>query len=249
MIPVLTTDARYGAAIAELPLSLRPADQPTGAIVVVAGTDWARGVRSAIDAGALAVVVPDPALTGAADLGALADDVRVPVIVERPLLRADLADDARTPTADARPAVIVVDGAAPAARLPALARDAAGWGRILAGGPLSVDVARGGIGSLRGASGVTVVVNLAATARPGGGWLRAAALGDPLVEVEVEGLSARVTVASAGGSLALPTRFESSSRLALRRAAAALASGEPTRDLHDLASDTAIADRLVDVGA
>ena len=102
-----------------------------------------------------------------------------------------------------------MDGAATIASLGVLARDAVGWARTLAAGAqadgslingaLTVVAAGDGLALLQTDAGVGAAVTVVATDRPGAGWLRASALGDPLVDVEVEGAAARVTRATASG--------------------------------------------------
>ena len=102
MIDVFAPAGAYRGAIAELPLSARAAESASGAIVVVpGGNDWVDAVREAVENGALAVVVADPAAAPTAEVRRLAEGTRIPVIVERPLLRADVAADARV-TREAR---------------------------------------------------------------------------------------------------------------------------------------------------
>ncbi|MGZ8805017.1 MAG: hypothetical protein ACXWZG_06950, partial [Microbacterium sp.] len=96
MIDVFAPAGAYRTAVAELPLSARRASGAAGSIVVVpAGSAWVDAVRAAAANGALAVVVADPASAPAAEVRRLAEGTHVPVIVERPLLRADVAADAR----------------------------------------------------------------------------------------------------------------------------------------------------------
>ena len=218
--------------------------------MVPGGNDWVDGVREAVEDGALAVVVADPGLVPVAEVRRLAAEVRIPVIVERPLLRADVAADARaTREGDAgwaAPHVVVLDGAASAARLGVIARDAVGWARTLTGQALTFVSSDRGL-ALLDAAGVAVAVSVVATRRPGRGWVRAQALGTVVTDVEVEGREARVTSSTEAGRLIRPTRFESSERLALRRAIEAIAAAEHPADLDELLSDTAVAEHLLHV--
>ena len=70
------------------------------------------------------------------------------------------------------------------------------------------------------------------------------ALGEVITDVEVEGRAGRLATASAAGRLVAPARFESSERLALRRALAAVAAHTTPTDLDDLAADTDLVERM-----
>jgi hypothetical protein len=223
----------YRAAIAELPLRTRLGDAAANAIVVVPGDDgWVDAVLAAAEAGAAAVIVADPASAPSADVRRLDDRTRVPVIVERPLLRTDVAEDARAARAGsgatAHPRAIALDGAASEARLAAVARDAVGWGRALAGQTPAPTAGDRGLALLETPAGTAVTLCLVATQRPGGGWVRAQVLDEVITEVSVEGRESRVVTAWATGRLISATRFESSERWALRRALDAVEAGSPT---------------------
>jgi hypothetical protein len=250
MIAVHTTLAAYRAAIAELPLRTRLGDSPAGAIVVVPGdAGWVDAVLAAAEAGAAAVVVADPALAPAADVRELADRMTVPVVVERALLRPDVADAARAARADsgavAHPRAVVLDGAAPEALLGVVTRDAIGWGRVLAGQTPSPTAGDGLLALLETPAGTPVTLCLVTTRRPGRGWVRAQVLDEVTTEVSIEGRESRVVTATASGRLTAPTRFESSERLALRRAVDAMDAGGRPDDLAVLAVDTDVAERVV----
>ena len=66
-----------------------------------------------------------------------------------------------------------------------------------------------------------------------------------LTEIEVEHDRTRVRTSTARGSLSAPGRFESSARLAVRRALAALDAGDRPDDLRRLAADTALVERML----
>lgn len=242
MIPVLAPAGAFRAAVAELPLSARLGDRPSGAIVVVPGEPgWVHRVRAAEEAGASAVVVADPEFAPAAELRLLSDGIGIPITIERPLLRVDAVADAQAglePQGAGRSRSIVVDGAASALRLAAITRDAVGWGRVLAGQPPALVSADRGLALLDTGAGVAVALSVVSTRRPGRGWLRAQALGEVLIDAEVEGRSCTVAVSTAAGRVILPTRFESSERLAVRRAVAALEADDRPADLADLLTDS-----------
>jgi hypothetical protein len=249
VIAVVATADAYRAAAAELPLSTRLGDRQAGAVIVVAGDPgWVDRVHAAGEAGARAVVVADPVPAPVDEMRLLAQRIGIPVVVERPLLRADAVADARSPRAQAatrHPRAIVLDGAASGSRLAVIARDAVGWGRALAGGALTLVSADRGLALLETDAGVAVTLSVVATRRPGRGWVRAQALGEVLIDVEVEGRACSVAVSSVAGRSALPVRYESSERLAVRRAVAAAEADERPGDLIDLLADTEPAEEIL----
>ena len=255
MIGVRTADPRYRTAVAELPLRTRLLREANGAIVVVSGAErWVAGVRAAASDGASAIVVSDPHVVSAVDVERLASDIRIPVLVERPLLREDLAADAvasRVGSSGAAvPRLVLVDAAARPAMRAVTGRDAVGWARILAGAaPLVVHADRGL--ALLDCGGIAATLTIVTTGRPGAGWIRGRAVGETTTEVEVEGGAAIVVSLTDRGRLQLPTRFESPARLTLRRAVGAVeaVSGvggdRHPDDLADLAADSRIAEQIV----
>ena len=118
----------YRVAAAELPASARIADSPDRAIVVVSGDGswWDAAIR-ALDEGAAGVVVARPASApGGALSSARGGSEPRPLVIERPLLRADVACAAIAAGLPA-PTALVVECHAPAASLPAaLATHSAG---------------------------------------------------------------------------------------------------------------------------
>lgn len=236
----------YRVAAAELPASARIAESPHGAIVVVSGGGswWDAAIR-AFEEGAAGVVVARPTSAPGAALSALESAVGSrPLIIERPLLRADLAGAA---IAAGRPAptALVVECHAPAASLPAALRDALGWARLLVGGPLTLSssgVGRtGGVALLETAGGSPV--SLVFAAQPGSpalGRLRLTALGTTLVEVDGDETELHLSMTDAASRRTAPARFERPERLTLRRAIEAAAGGEHPSDLVGLALDAAL---------
>lgn len=255
MTAVLAPAGRFVTAVAELPLRTRAADRAAGAIVVVPGEkDWVDAGIAAAEAGATALVIADPPLSTAADIRRIASVVGVPVIVERPLLRPDVTALARTGDAGAiragatdrpGPRILLAEAAASRVRLPAVARDAIGWLRVLAGESLSVVAADGGLALLETTGGIAATLTVVADARSSTGRIRARALGEVITEVELEGSAARVVSASARGRLISPIRFESSERLALRRAVAATEGAESPEDLAELLADTQLVEAIL----
>ena len=248
MIDVHAPAGRFREALAELPLSARPADRADGALVVVPGhAGWIDASLAAVSAGAIALVIADPAAVPAADLRRLAG-TRIPIIIERALLRADVSADAvvaRTAALDGvPPRVLVADVAASRAGLSAATRDAVGWLRILAGEALTTVAADEGLALLETSGGISATLTAVATARHDPGRIRVQALGEVITDVEVEGRTARLATASPAGRLVAPTRFESSERLALRRAVTAVAAQTTPTDLSDLLADTELVERI-----
>jgi hypothetical protein len=239
MTGVLAPTAAYHSALAELPLSTRATDLHAGAIVVVPGVDgWVDAALAAAEAGAVAVVVADPAFESSARVRLLAGTLHIPVIVERPLLRPDLAEDAIRRRMGAEPRLLLADASADVAQLTAVARESVGWLRVLAGGALSLTRADGALALFETGSGVGGAVSVVATSRPAGGLIRAQALGETTTDIEVEGRRARLVTSTGAGRVIAPARFESSERLALRRALEALTAQTGPSDLSELAVDT-----------
>lgn len=253
-IAVHTPDGPYAVAIAELPLSAHRSPERHGAIVVISGrAGWAGRLDEAVAAGARAVILREPEAGDLADLDA-AGAAAVPIVVDRPLLRSDLVDDVRAGAAHA-PALVQVECSASGAEFAAVARDAVGWARVLAGGALALDASRStarGFSALlssRGDDGVGgVPVSIVATRRSGTDpWIRAIALGVERTEVTIDVArgSAVVESTSEAGRVIHPTRWESAERVVVRRAIEALESEPiPSRgsaELVDLDADARLA--------
>lgn len=249
MIDIQAPAGRFREARAELPLSTRGVDRPKGAIVVVSGTEgWVDAALAAVSAGAVALVIADPAFVPAADLRRLAE-VGIPIIIKRPLLRNDVCADAvaaRTGASGAvPPRVLVAEVTASHAELAAATRDAVGWLRNLGGDKLVLVTADDGLALLETSAGIAATLTVVATRRPGAGRITVQALGETTTAVEVEGRVAGVSTSSRGGRLIAPTRFESSERLALRRAAEALTVQPRPLDLTDLLADTELVEQIL----
>ncbi len=245
MIGVCTSLASYGAAIVELPQSARPSRELGGSIVVIEGHEgWFERAVSAVEAGAAGLVVADPAvedcvLSGDADSRLR----RVPVALDRDLLRADVAADAAR---EAGASVLTATCAAPSEAFGRTVCDAVGWLRILAGSSLRVNAVKGRGGGVilaaetgGGPAGLMARVLVEGAAVP---RLRVSAIGE--VRTDVSAASASATVLKTDderGTVIAPARFESRERLALRRVIAAVTCGSPLTDLAEFASDAAIA--------
>lgn len=269
-IPVLTDLAAFRVAVAELPESARLAHDARGAVVVVEGAgEWWQAVRDAAASGADAVVVtaPGDAPAGHAAIVELVE-LSIPVVVSRPHLRVDVAADAVDARGSAIVRAVSVDGAAATDELAFVLRDAIGWMRLLTGGPLELRAShptkRGVTALLEPHPGGTLgepevhsrrapgafSADPACTLGVGvladgvtGAQLRIDVLGETLTEVTIDAVRgpARVVTAAAKGRLVSPPRYETAERLALRRAIAAVRSGEPPSDLNDLLHDVTLA--------
>jgi hypothetical protein len=234
---VQTDAAAYRAAVAELAPRVRLGGG-AGAVRVVdgRGTWWER-----LD-GAAGYVVdePDPVST---EVHALLGTLDAPVVVMRRRVRPDIVDEARgEPIA---PRHVVVDAWGGRTDAAALLRDAVGWARVLACGPLSfvarVDTADSTAIALRGPGGVGASVTRTVGGGVGGA-LAATALGVRRVEVRVDSASPLCEVAfdDEDGRRIRPVRRESPERLALRRILDAMRAGVLPTDLADLARDDGI---------
>jgi len=248
----------YRAALAELPLSAAPADDVRGTVAVVPGTgDWWQSMLAALAVGALAVVLADPTML---PRGAVEPDrwpLGMPVIVERPRLRPDVVSDAVRARRGSPARMVTVECAAPSVGLDDAILDGCGWARSLIGGPLSfragIATAQGSRIALLDSGGDDGSIPATLMATPvggfhGGGLLQVLALGEVRTEVTVDqpaGLN-RVETVTEEGTLRHPERYESSARLALRRAMEACSSGEPAADLHELFQDMALTWALLD---
>ena len=247
----------YRAAVAELPASARLSDHASDGVVVVPGDGpWWTSLVEAQAAGALAVVVSNPKSVSLAAFEALAafleDPVSVPVVVERPTLRSDVVVNALDARAGSPASMVTVEGAASAGEMEATLRDGLRWAAVLAGGPLSYCGGGDGIFLLEaaGASGpvpVTVGVRqLTGDARDP--LLRVMALGEVRTEVECgrAGASIRLKTTTGHGTTLAPLRYETSARLALRRALDACSSDERLTELDHLLEDHRLVSNLLD---
>jgi hypothetical protein len=248
----------YSAAVAGLPLSAAITDHRRGAVVVVPGSgDWWIAMLEAMAAGAAAVVLTDPAVLRREAVEAVPWPRDIPVIVDRPRLRPDVVADALLARRGSPPRLVTVECAAPAAALDGVILDGFGWARSLTGAPLalhaSIATVQGRIALLEsrdsgdGSVPATVMATPVGGVHPGG-LLQVLALGEVRTEVTLDQAArlARVETFTEEGALRAPERFESSERLALRRAIDACLSDGPTADLDELLQDMALARSLLD---
>jgi hypothetical protein len=190
----------------------------------------------------VAIVVDEPVPATDRDHARVAG-LAIPVILSRRRVRADLVVDAATQEAAH---LVTVDGFGPRSSWPTWARDAVGWARVLGGGCLeptarhvSSDVL---LVALASASGVPATVTCTLGGPGSAVAIDAVALAPRRVEVRIDetaGLAEAATVSDAG-RLVAPTRFESTERLALRRALDALGDTTPPADLTELRHDEAL---------
>ena len=145
----------------------------------------------------------------------------------------------------AAPRLLVADGSAPRELVPVVARDAVGWLRILAGDDLDVVAADGELALLETRGGIAATLSVVATSRHGGGSIRVRALGEVLTEVEVDSDRTRDPHVHRPREPVGPDPLRVSARLAVRRALAALDSGDPPDDLGGLAMDTELVERIL----
>ncbi|ADX71402.1 hypothetical protein Asphe3_01840 [Pseudarthrobacter phenanthrenivorans Sphe3] len=258
---VFTKLPEYAAAAAELPVSAALAGDRRGAVVVVPGSgDWWNVMLAARAGGAAAVVLAQPSVLRREDVGAFPWPGDIPVVVERPRLRPDVVADALRARRGLPPRLVTVECAAPAGALDSVILDGLGWARFLAGGSLTfragLAAAHGRMALLdsvapAGSGGGSVSATLAGTpigGRHSGGLLQVLALGEVRSEITVDqpaGLT-RVETCTEEGVLRAPERYESSARLALRRALEACSSSAPVPDLDELAEDHALARALLE---
>jgi hypothetical protein len=244
-IGVVATVPEFRVAVAGLPYRAGAVSAPVGAVVVVdGGGAWWDAAERAAEGGARAVLVADPERAPIDAIDALAAGVDIPLLLHRPRLRHDLVARALEARDGARPRVIVAECRAEPDDLHALVRDAVGWLRLLAGGPLEL-AATGGAALLRPTGGPTPVGTVIATVTTAGGpVLRVRALGETTTELDIDDPLGRreLATSTAAGRTVAPVLHESAPRAALRRALDVAASGDPVDDLNRLRHDASIAD-------
>ncbi|MGU3644285.1 hypothetical protein ACLBXX_04905 [Microbacterium sp. C23T] len=249
--PVRTDLDAYRVAVAELPESAVASRDVEGALVVVPGADaWWVAASDAIAAGAAAVVVAQPAVVPIEALDALASLAgATPVIVERPLLRADMVAAAGVSIEELpAPGALVVECHAPARTLGPALRDGIGWARVIVGAPLAPRTTESWGGRVLALfeSEQGSAVSIVAAVQPGApspGRVRITSIAPTRVEVDAD-LDTVVAITDAAGRGILPALFESSERVALRRAISAVRTAERPSDLAELRHDTALAAAL-----
>ena len=252
-IPVVTALAEFRVAIAGLPFQAQPADDPTGAIVVVDGSGrWWDAAAIAVGAGASAVLVAEPREVPLDAVGDLAEHADVPIVVHRSRLRHDLLGLAVEQREGVAPRVVVSECRATGTRLPQLVRDAVGWMRGLAETPLTVAAAAatsdGGTALLRSRIDDRVVGSMLTTAtRREGTFLRVQALGETTTEFELDEPAGRseLSTSTSRGRLVAPARYEAGERAALRRAVESVVEQRLPRDLAHLLHDAEAAFAIV----
>lgn len=242
-VPVHTRDRRFQAAVAELAPRAVPSEERAGAVCVVSGRGaWGEACAAAIDAGAIAVVIADPAPAPREAYTRL-EAAGVPVIASRPRLRDDLVADARADPVTAH--LLVADAFSPAGAVHSVVRDAGGWLRALGGAlPTVSEVARTPRALVAALEVGDVPASLTLAIGGAGSipTLDVLALAPRRVEVRLDDAAGtrEVSATDARGRLVRPERYETTERLALRRALDAVA-GAPVADLADLGADDLLA--------
>lgn len=245
---VWTDRPDYRVAIAELPLSAFAAESVEGAVAVVAGADAA---LAALAGGAAGLVVTSVDELSAEDIELVADVARgIPVVVDRLRLRTDVIGEASPPATTAR--LLTAEAAGPAKDFAALARDAVGWLRVLAGDRLSLvshsTSPSGVLALLESSGGERMPAALTLTPNRGADpTLRVSSVGEIRIEVDVDDATrgAVITSTSVDGALIAPARLEWPARLAVRRAIAALSADRPPEDLDELRHDAVLVRELL----
>lgn len=264
--PVFTTHEPYRRALGGLTSSTTRATDARGAVAAMPGVaGWPELVAGAIRSGAAAVLVDDPTAPPPASVHQLqsllarqsqsqsqsqpqSPPLPLPLVLDRPRLRADLCSLSVERREGAPARAVVVECAGASTEAAGLLSDAVGWGRVLAGGELTLLVAdrsNGGVVALlEGPAGVPVTVVFTVLAAPGGGGvLRASALGETRSEVTIDlvaGVADLDTITATGSQRAAPL-VESSHRLALRRAVLAARHRQPLPDLDEFVHDCTLA--------
>jgi hypothetical protein len=198
------------------------------------------------------VLVAEPNEVPVDAVGDLAATARVPIVVHRSRLRADLVERAVEQRSGVAPRVVIAECRASADGLGAVVRDAVGWMRVLADAGLvvaSASTAAGGAAALLRSDGDGVVVGslLATVTRPEGALLRVQALGETTTEVEIDEPVGRseLSTSTERGRWVAPGRFETAERMALRRAIRAVEGTGSSRDLIELLHDGDAASRIL----
>lgn len=241
--PVWVASAAHAGVLGELAGTVERAPRPSGAICVVDGDDgWSERAVELTREGAVALVIADPAPVCVTQIdGLLASGA--PVILDRPRLPLGLLADL---SAASHAQVFVAEAVSLAAERLAVAQDALGWVRLLAGEGLCIDrtahTAFATIATARTMSGIPVSLSITQAADGARPAMNVLAIGPERTEVRIDDatLERRVRVAGAEGAREPRPHWETGLRLAVRRAVASL-SGEPVTELDDLRHDAAAA--------
>lgn len=246
-VPVWTRTPSYVAVLGQLAGTVERVSRPRGAVCVVAGErEWTDAALEAIRDGALAVVIADPQPVPSERLDELRG-AHAPILLDRPRLRADAAAQAAPPGGTHLFVAEAMDGPE---HQHAIAQDAVGWVRVLAGEPVEIaSVARTPVASI--AAGTTtggIPVSLTITRGSEHGWpaIDVLAIGPERTEVRIDAASGDrlVSVATADGVRTSAPSWEAGSRLSLRRAIASLDGSRPS-DLDALGHDADAAVRVL----
>ncbi len=245
LTPIVAAAHDYRVAAVELPASTRLVADHARAVVVLAGVAGIAGSAGQAAAhGAEVLVLAEGTGIPLEVLEDLRATVRIPVVVARPRLRADV-----TAGLGAAPDVraVVVEAAAAPEEATAVLRDALGWARVFSGAPLrTVALSHTGEASLTLLDAAGVGVTLLTTETRGAALVRAQTVGAARIEVTIDDGAGRqrVTWTTEDGVLERPTRVEGLARLALRRAVAVAVGGPAPTDLDDLIEDARLAQAI-----
>jgi len=257
-LPVFAHLPQYRAALAQLSVSAGlVVDDVRGAVAVVPGSgDWWQAMGAARAGGAVALVLSDPGMLPPGAMDGSPWPADLPVIVDRPGLRADVIVDSIQARRSSPPRMVTIDCAGPAAGMAGIILDGVGWARSLIGAGLELRSGASTPGATMALlearkAGAGMPATLMATRTGGrrpGGLIRLVAHGEVRTEVTIDQPAGLVCVETGGegGVFRAPIRYEEPARLALRRAVEACTSGEPTPDLADLLADMAV---TADIGA
>lgn len=246
-VPLWTRTPSYIAVLGQLAGTVERVSRPRGAVCVVAGgREWTDAALEAIRDGALAVVIADPEPVDPERLDKLRG-ARAPILLDRPRLRADAAAQAPLPGGTH---LFVAEAMGGPEHQHAIAQDAVGWVRVLAGEPLEMgSVARTPVASIAAGAttgGIPVSLTITRGSERGAPVIDVLAIGPERTEIRIDAASGDrlVSVATADGVRTSAPSWEAGSRLSLRRAVASLDGPRPT-DVDDLRHDAAAAVRVL----
>lgn len=243
---IWTREAAFDAALAQLPDRVERAEQPGGSILVLDGRrERPERVEALLAERPLGVILRHPAAASPVVVDRLAAD-GLPVITDRPLLRAD--DSAGVGGAHVRH--LVIDALAARADVRSTLVDAIGWARVIVGPGLTVRAnartRESLLVALESPSGIAIALSSTRLAAAIGPAVTVDGLGERRIGVRIDRAAGvrEVAVHDEDGIHTAAERYESSERLALRRALDAVA-GDRVDDLAGLVHDRALADQLL----
>ncbi|MGN8552302.1 UNVERIFIED_CONTAM: hypothetical protein OHV15_06945 [Microbacterium sp. SLM126] len=244
--PVWVRDSSFDAALAQLPERVERAQSPGASIIVLDGRrERPERVEALLAERPIGAVLTHPASASQAVVDQLAH-AGIRVVTVRSLLRAD--DAAIVAGATVRH--LVLDALASRADVRATLVDAIGWARVIVGGGLTVSASartrESLLVALESPAGIGVALTATRLVTSIAPALTVDGLGERRVGVRIDRAAGVREIAIHGeeGVVVAAPRYESSERLALRRALAA-AAGDPVDDLVSLIHDRSLADELL----